>query len=95
MNVEILPVPEFSDSPDGVWVYLYGTLIYEKDGKIYRHLAIRELPENSSLKDVTDLLGLAEPRIGLVVMDGVLSKLTDIIPPSTKKLFFCSPVAGG
>jgi hypothetical protein len=95
MTIELLPVTETPEPIDGILVKLAGSLVYEKDGESVRSLLVKNLPEDATLRNIIDLLGIKEKRIGMVLVNGVWAELTDGLPQPGGKIFFSSPMDGG
>jgi hypothetical protein len=95
MTKEIFPVPEAPESIDGILVKLGGTLVYNKDGENLCSLVVKNLPEDTTVKDVVDLLGINDKRIGLILINGEWGELSDALPQLGSKIFLSSPIGDG
>jgi hypothetical protein len=47
------------------------------------------------VKDVVDLLGINEKRIGLILINGEWGELSDALPQLGSKIFLSSPIGDG
>ena len=77
-----------------VRIKLLGTLPSHVAGSSPTSAATLDLPDNATVADVVEQLGIPPERIGIVTIDGKLARAADTVPADAEVKFF-QKIAGG
>jgi sulfur carrier protein ThiS len=77
-----------------VRIKLLGTLPSHAAGSSSTSETTLDLPDNATVADLVDRLGIPPERIGIATIDGKLARAADAVPADAEVKFF-QKIAGG